>query len=52
MLCQLWVLNLIWNKVRSIAEMDHYENIPDLLAIGRKASEQFTETNLPTSFDL
>lgn len=40
------------NKVRSIAEMDHYENIPDLLAIGRKASEQFTETNLPTSFDL
>ncbi|MGB5026662.1 MAG: hypothetical protein WBO44_15010, partial [Saprospiraceae bacterium] len=40
------------NKVRSIAEMDHYENIPDLLAIGRKAAEQFTETHLPTSFDV
>lgn len=40
------------DKVRSVAEMDHYENIPDLLAIGRKAAEQFTETHLPTSFDL
>lgn len=31
--------------------MDHYENIPDLLEIGRKASVHFTENNLPSTFD-
>ncbi len=39
-------------KIISLAEMDHYENIPDLLEIGRKAAEQFTESHLPASFDI
>lgn len=39
-------------KVRSVAEMDHYENIADLLAIGRKAAENFIEPHLPELFDL
>ncbi|MFZ1257585.1 MAG: patatin-like phospholipase family protein [Saprospiraceae bacterium] len=38
-------------KIKSITEMDHYENIPDLLEIGRKASVHFTENNLPSTFD-
>jgi uncharacterized protein len=38
-------------EVRSLIEMDHYENIPDLLTIGRKAAQKIEARHLPDYFD-
>jgi hypothetical protein len=35
-----------------LTEMDHYENIPELLDIGRKGAEQLSDKNIPTKFDI
>jgi predicted acylesterase/phospholipase RssA len=38
-------------EVNSLVEMDHYENIDELLEIGRKAGEKMKDEYFPSNFD-
>jgi uncharacterized protein len=39
-------------RISSLVEMDHHENIEDLLRIGLHAGEQIADRNFPSRFDL
>jgi hypothetical protein len=38
-------------ELSSIIEMDHYENIDELLNIGRQGARYLTDAHLPSEFD-